>query len=80
MNNQARGQWIDPTPGLSKKYRETNFIRKKSEGKLARQVLVKKAMDGKTPPSTQDLARRFMVSIETIKSDLKAIGAFDFKK
>jgi len=73
-NNQARGQWVDPTPKLTTKYRETNFRRNKSAGKLARQALVKKAMDGEEPPSIQDLARRFMVSIETIKSDLKAIG------
>ena len=73
-NNQARGQCVDPTSGLSKNYRETNFRRTRSDDKLARQALVKKAMDSKEPPSIQDLARRFMVSVITIKSDLKAIG------
>lgn len=73
-NNQARGQWVDPTPKLTTKYRETNFRRNKSAGKLARQALVKKAMESENPPTVKELARRFMVSIETIKSDLKAIG------
>ena len=74
-NNQERGSWVSPTPSLAKKYRETNFKRTKSDNKLERRVLVKKAMPSAKPPTIPELARRFMVSIGTIKSDIKAIVA-----
>jgi hypothetical protein len=74
-NNQARGHWVSQSPKLTTHYRETNFNRRKSDGRLARQGLVKKAMMADPAPTVKELALRFMVAEQTIKGDLKAIGA-----
>jgi hypothetical protein len=76
-NNQARGHWVPQDPSLTKKYQVTNFSRKKSADRIERQSLVKKAMSADPTPTVKELARRFMVAEQTIKSDLKVIGGQD---
>ena len=73
-NNQARGHWVPQDPSLTKKYQVTNFNRKKSAARIERQALVKKAMMADPAPTVKELALRFMVAEQTIKTDLKAIG------
>jgi DNA-binding FadR family transcriptional regulator len=75
IKQPARDPWVIRESFIIKDYRDTAYAKKKARLKRERQALVKQAMEGETPPTLRELALRFSVNQNTIREDIKSIGA-----